>query len=707
MKQWPLRLKLSLGTALGLFTAMGCVITIGIFSMTQSGTKATLAAAESMTLLAEQRLADTADRIAGDLTQSLNRSFDIPLTLSGIFGSTARGNDEMHQPFQRDTLLNIVGESLATNDSVRSAYVHFEPNAYDGFDNFNAGSQAEHTTDTGSISIVWLRSGATKLPIRTADSQAKYDDRMHTNGERIAEWYLCPQKTLSPCMTEPALGSVQQASSLTTSLAVPIITAEQFKGVAGVDIDLSLVQRDVLALQASFFDGHADIHLLSHAGKLVASSVYADQLGQPLAEINANLARQLNNIDHHGITLFDDRLFVRSSVKTDATTTAWTVWVALPLLEARAASLQLEQTLQNGYQSTARAMVLSGLLLSLLAIALLSFWLRLTTQPMLHLEHIFAELASADGDLTKQLHIDRHAELIGIAQGFNLFTQKLRTMITELKSSAAQLRAQSGILVNTSRDTASATSAQQEEMQNVASAMNEMSATANEVARLASGTASDAEQSNHALKTAQTAFQATVEEVRTIASEMNSASERIGRVAHSSQNITKIIEVIQGIAEQTNLLALNAAIEAARAGEQGRGFAVVADEVRNLAARTQSSTQEITALIDSLQVDVDASVTQIGASSERVTNAVSSADNAYQQMEHVAASISSITDNSAQVATAAEEQNQVNEVINRNITAIEEASAQLATLASDVKGVSDIMQDITDHLDEHLSKLKV
>lgn len=706
MKHWSLRLKLSLGTALGLLAAMACVITIGIASMTRSGGKATLAAADSMTQLAEQRLSDTADRMASDLTQRLNRSFDIPLTLSGIFGSTARGNDEMYQPFQRDTVLNIVGESLATNDSVRSAYVHFEPNAYDGFDNFNAGSQAEHTTDTGSISIVWRREGADKVPARTTDSQAKYDDSKRSNGDRMAEWYLCPQDTLSPCLTEPVLSAAQQVDSLTTSLVVPIKTAGEFKGVAGVDIDLSLVQRDVLALQTTFFDGSADIHLLSHAGKLVASSVYVDQLGQPLTEVNTDLADQLSNVSN-GIAVFDDRLFVRSNVQTDATTTAWTVWVALPLTEARAASLQLEQILQLGYQSTARAMVLSGLLLSLLAVALLSLWLRITTQPMLHLEHTFAELASADGDLTKELHIDQHAELIGIAQGFNLFTQKLRSMITELKSSAEELRAQSGILVNTSRDTASATNAQQEEMQNVASAMNEMSATANEVARLASGTASDAEQSNQALKQAQTAFQSTVEEVRSVAAEMNSASERIGRVAHSSQNITKIIEVIQGIAEQTNLLALNAAIEAARAGEQGRGFAVVADEVRNLAARTQSSTQEITALIDSLQVDVDASVTQISTSTERVTTAVNSADNAYQQMEQVASSISSITDNSAQVATAAEEQNQVNEVINRNITAIEEASAQLATLASDVKGVSDTMQDITDHLDEHLSKLKV
>ncbi|MFC3854238.1 methyl-accepting chemotaxis protein [Salinispirillum marinum] len=683
------------------------VIVIGQQTMQRNGDLAVAEAAQSLSVLVEQNLLDTTQLLSEEVATFLDRSFDASRTLSTIFTSTAIGNAEGRTPFQRNTVLSLVGDTLAANPRLGSVYAHFEPNGYDGNDSQFLSGSPDHSSDVGTLEIYWVRDGDDLVYYRTDETDFKYLDEVDEFGLREAEWYLCSRDSLRACIMEPYLYEIEPGYEvLLTSLVYPIVINGVFRGVAGVDINMPDVQEQFMAQQASLFDGAADIHLLSELGLLVASSRHPDQLGELASRVNPELQNGLQAIEG-SVGEYNDRILVRAEVPIADVEDTWTVVISIPRTVAFAASSDLQTTLINGYQTTATTMVISGVVLLVIAIALISLWLRHATEPMVAMRSLFEELASADGDLTKELHIDQHAELIGIAQGFNLFTQKLRSMITELKSSAEELRAQSGILVNTSRDTASATNAQQEEMQNVASAMNEMSATANEVARLASGTASDAEQSNQALKQAQTAFQSTVEEVRSVAAEMNSASERIGRVAHSSQNITKIIEVIQSIAEQTNLLALNAAIEAARAGEQGRGFAVVADEVRNLAARTQSSTQEITALIDSLQVDVDASVTQISTSTERVTTAVNSADDAYQQMEQVAASISSITDNSAQVATAAEEQNQVNEVINRNITAIEEASAQLATLASDVKGVSDTMQGITDSLDQQLGQLKV
>ncbi|MFC3889373.1 methyl-accepting chemotaxis protein [Salinispirillum marinum] len=693
--------------ASGIFIALMMVIVIGQQTMQRNGDLAVAEAAQSLSVLVEQNLLDTTQLLSEEVATFLDRSFDASRTLSTIFTSTAIGNAEGRTPFQRNTVLSLVGDTLAANPRLGSVYAHFEPNGYDGNDSQFLSGSPDHSSDVGTLEIYWVRDGDDLVYYRTDETDFKYLDEVDEFGLREAEWYLCSRDSLRACIMEPYLYEIEPGYEvLLTSLVYPIVINGVFRGVAGVDINMPDVQEQFMAQQASLFDGAADIHLLSELGLLVASSRHPDQLGELASRVNPELQNGLQAIEG-SVGEYNDRILVRAEVPIADVEDTWTVVISIPRTVAFAASSDLQTTLINGYQTTATTMVISGVVLLVIAIALISLWLRHATEPMVAMRSLFEELASADGDLTKELHIDQHAELIGIAQGFNLFTQKLRSMITELKSSAEELRAQSGILVNTSRDTASATNAQQEEMQNVASAMNEMSATANEVARLASGTASDAEQSNQALKQAQTAFQSTVEEVRSVAAEMNSASERIGRVAHSSQNITKIIEVIQSIAEQTNLLALNAAIEAARAGEQGRGFAVVADEVRNLAARTQSSTQEITALIDSLQVDVDASVTQISTSTERVTTAVNSADDAYQQMEQVAASISSITDNSAQVATAAEEQNQVNEVINRNITAIEEASAQLATLASDVKGVSDTMQGITDSLDQQLGQLKV
>jgi methyl-accepting chemotaxis protein len=226
------------------------------------------------------------------------------------------------------------------------------------------------------------------------------------------------------------------------------------------------------------------------------------------------------------------------------------------------------------------------------------------------------------------------------------------------------------------------------------------------VANLASSTAQGAQQSLEALTSANQLFQNTVEAFKAVSVEFNHTSQGVNEVAQSSQKINGIIDVIQAIAEQTNLLALNAAIEAARAGEQGRGFAVVADEVRSLAARTHSSTDEIKNLIHALQQQVAAAVQQIHTNTAKVTSTLQEAESSYEKLSMATQGISSIADNAFQVASAAEEQNQVSEEINRNITAIDDATKALHQLAKQNLLISKEIDTITGAMDAQLSQLR-
>ncbi|WP_151670761.1 methyl-accepting chemotaxis protein [Nitrincola schmidtii] len=707
MKHLSLRFKLISGAGLGLTLTLAAVILVGWTTMQKNGQATVEMAADAFEEQLIANLNESAQAVASEVSIFINRSFDVPKTFGTIITATASGGSSTAPPFQRATIKQMLRDTLAANPALGSAYAHFEPDGYDWQDAFNIGPHLDHSSDTGVLELYWVRedSGLVFYPI--SDSSFKYDDTINDLGMRESEWYLCSKDSLLPCLMDPYLYEIQEGyEELMTSLVFPIVLDGEFRGVVGADINLPSIQERVMHHQQVLFNGQSDIHLFSPSGALVASSVYPNELSRRVQTIDPELYELKERVQDQVLQTNGSTL-VKAEVHFEAFAQPWVVLINVPSEVAYATVRELESNLLSGFQRTALTMVVLGGALLAFALVVLALWLRFTTQPMVSMRKMVEDLSGAEGDLTRQLTITNHAELIGIADGFNAFTAKLRVMIADLNTSAMQLRDQSQSLVHASDQTAKATQSQQEEMQSVASAMTEMSATANEVADLAARTAQQAEESNHTLSDAREAFKKTVDEVKTVSEEISIASDRVASVAASSQNIYGIIEVIQGIAEQTNLLALNAAIEAARAGDQGRGFAVVADEVRNLARRTQDSTEQINALIETLQKDVAATVKEMEASTRRVAQTVHEANMAYDQMASAAHNIEQITNHVTQVATAAEEQDKVSEEINRNITVVEDASARLAGLAGDVREVSEQMSQITDSLESQLRKFKV
>ncbi|HEY1030051.1 MAG TPA: methyl-accepting chemotaxis protein [Pseudomonas sp.] len=349
----------------------------------------------------------------------------------------------------------------------------------------------------------------------------------------------------------------------------------------------------------------------------------------------------------------------------------------------RAASAQMSELVSQLRQTAARqsaeiregagSAALTGVLVMLLAsvlVALLSLWLvnRNIIEPTRSLIEHIARLSQ--GQFANRVDASRADELGRLAVAANTLRDFLAETFNDLQQSAANLDSASGELNTISTLMAQGAGEQFSRTDQVATAMHEMSATAQEVARHAGDAAHAADAADHAAQQGEAVMQSTIHSITAIRSEITSTAEVVRRLEGDSERIGKVLDVIRGIAEQTNLLALNAAIEAARAGEAGRGFAVVADEVRTLAQRTAESTAEIHQIIDSVQTGALNAVRAIESGQQRSEQGVEQVTEAGRMLQNITEAVEAIRDMNRQIATAAEEQTAVAEDISRNLTEI-------------------------------------
>ena len=309
-----------------------------------------------------------------------------------------------------------------------------------------------------------------------------------------------------------------------------------------------------------------------------------------------------------------------------------------------------------------------GLIIFVALIFLVTYLIKLIViKPLKEVISLTQDIAEGEGDLSKRISIERNDELAELALWINTFIEKVHLLVSQVQESSAQLSNESSTLAASVAAENAALSEQKRDIDQVATAMNEMTATVSEVARNASEASTSAHEASSAATTGQTVVNANISSITSLADEVESAGSIIESLAEDTQSIGGVLDVIKGIAEQTNLLALNAAIEAARAGEQGRGFAVVADEVRTLASRTQESTQEIQQMIESLQAGAKNAVTAMQKGKEKASDSVDHSSKVQGALSTITTLITQISDMNTQIATAAEEQNQVAEDINRNV----------------------------------------
>jgi methyl-accepting chemotaxis protein len=294
----------------------------------------------------------------------------------------------------------------------------------------------------------------------------------------------------------------------------------------------------------------------------------------------------------------------------------------------------------------------------------------------------------AQGDLSENILSERKDELGMLMHAMQGMTESLRDLLSRLSSGIEQLATAAEEMSAVTEQTSAGVSQQKMETEQVATAMNEMTATVQDVARNAESAAGSAQDADQQAQQGSQTVQQAIERIEGLAHSIELSAESIERLKHDSTNIGSVLDVIKSIAEQTNLLALNAAIEAARAGEAGRGFAVVADEVRALAKRTQESTREIEGLIATLQGGAEGAVTMMGKSCTQASDTVVAAKQAGQALEAINMAVSSIQQMNQQIATAAEQQSSVAEEINRSVLNIRDVADQSAAATEETSAAS-------------------
>nr|WP_221275695.1 methyl-accepting chemotaxis protein [Marinobacter oulmenensis] len=536
-------------------------------------------------------------------------------------------------------------------------------------------------------------SGALNVYVGTTDGDMFMRDRQVENtlpadfDPRERPWY---QQSVSD-QEASFTGTYQDASTggMIISATAPVKSGT-YEGAVGMDIGLG----DIQELLSSITLGNAgyavlldnDGTVLFHPDKSLVGTSASDALGfEP--EMNGEAREFEKNGNTWSVAFFP--ISDARSVKWHLGTVVNSDQIHQPVVSARTTGLTIAAL---------------GLIIALIV---LHFGIRTLMAPVRRLNTAMSDIATGDADLTQRLDDTSGDEFGELAGSFNRFVENIQQVIKEVEAGSKELSENVSSLRETSRNSRASVEGQQNEIDMIATAINEMSAAAGEIAQNAQQTAEAAGTADTESQESLTTVTASRDAVRQLSHEVNSAAEVIDTLGKDVASITTVLEVIQGVAEQTNLLALNAAIEAARAGEAGRGFAVVADEVRNLAQRTQASTEEINDMIERLQKGADNAVDVMKESTAVSNVSMEKAQDAMDSLNRIVEGINQISQMTSQIATASEEQTSVTDELNSSITRIADQGQDAAKAASENDVYSGHIETIGHNLHEKVRRFKV
>ena len=492
---------------------------------------------------------------------------------------------------------------------------------------------------------------------------------------RVRPWYKGAESSSTATLTEPYIDAATGQTII--SIASASKKAGQSVGVVGGDLSLQTL---IDTLGARNFDGMGYAFLVSSDGKILVhpdKALVMKTLSEAFPDSTPRISSDFSEVQVNGQT----RIVTFTQIK-GLPSVNW--YIGLSVDKDKAFSMLTE------FRASA---VIATLIAVAIIIALLGMLIRILIQPLHVMTRAMADIADGEGDLTKRLTIQSNDEFGVLGTAFNRFVERIHGSIREVSSATGQVNEVALRVVAASNSSMFNSDQQASRTNSVAAAINQLGAAAQEIARNAAQASSQASDARSLAEDGQQVVERSIAAMNKLSSMLSASSTNIESLNSKTVNIGQILEVITSISQQTNLLALNAAIEAARAGEAGRGFAVVADEVRNLAHRTQESAQQVQTMIEELQVGARESVSTMSDSQRHSQDSVDIANLAGERLNSVTLRIGEIDGMNQSVATATEEQTAVVESINVDITEINTLNQEgVENLQSTLRACADLEQ---------------
>ncbi|CED60686.1 Putative methyl-accepting chemotaxis protein [Moritella viscosa] len=574
----------------------------------------------------------------------------------------------------RNSVSELLKRSVQNFDNMHAAFTTVLPDMLDGEDANYTNADYVSSNDQGRFSAYWYKNNQNKPTLTIKSEQQINNTTQAISGQANNFWYSCSITNKRMCVIEPYLYNENGATRLISPITVPLRKQGKIIGVTGIDLKIDVLQQYAQRADQALFAGAGKVRIVSNNGQLVASDDDNAAIGKQIADpqlkqwLTDGVTQSQWSADQQSLTVF-------MPIKLSAVN--WGIVITMPRETVMADALALNQLIEDQANETLQIQIITGIIVTLLGLLIIWFAAVKLVAPIKDVATRLQDIASGEGDLTQRLDVKSTDEVGELAIWFNRFLDKIQGTIKdviETSDAISKTSKEAGEIAELSRQ---GSESQFREVDMVATASEEMTQTSALVLENADKAAEMACQAEQSAKGGQVVVQQSAETMQELVERMAMAVPIADELEKNSGNISAILSVIEGISEQTNLLALNAAIEAARAGEQGRGFAVVADEVRQLASRTHDSVDQIRVVIEDLQSGTRSVTTAIAEGNHLALETATRVKQAVNSLADISSFVADIQRMNSEIVNAASEQKTVSTEVNGNVANIRDLSQSI------------------------------